>query len=554
MRRAAGAAPEVMRILDAAAGGRAAAGADAPEATDVVEELAQALRQASLALRELRSGTGVDGAHGPRTGPSIPGVPNGTPVLDASLGQAELRSRLARYAPVIALGDGALNIGGAAVHRDVARWLGHPLAELQFGDGTTQALHAQAQLGAAEGYATLDEAIFAANQLLGAGPGGVSSVEAVVPISVRDAGGARRVALLASADPVVRRREAAGFWGGSSEQVQVPDHVVPLRYHTEGGPDAPALGLVDRADGGEWRPAASEAHAAPRADSGSLMPSRQLDGLAIVGYDPDMRAAIGEHERLVDTLSERMAKVVEDPAKVERARSPEVALRYTQAEAVMEEIGLDSTAGWSSGQLTMFRDALVDGGRTTDEARATLEVLRDVPQVLVQRRIQALDEGVLSLNRSTIADTSHIDGDVHAELLAAALRSAAEPALLVKQIERAAAAMDSIFVDGHHVDRMAALSDSKVTLDAAWRHYAGFIAEGIRSGRPPADFDALRGIRGSSLDPQLRASVMREAAASSLSAPAAVEAALEAVATAADPSSVLDAARARLRAAELAAP
>lgn len=298
----------------------------------------------------LRSAVGPDpGAPAIHT---IPELPAGTPVLDPRRDVAELRGELGRHAHVLGLGQGPLHVDGAHVHREVARYLGQPLATAQARDGASTILHGLAQVGRSEGYPTERTARIAGSRLLatgvGAGRGG-----AIVTVPV-EAGETRRMALVA-----VERPPA------STSSVQ------PLRYEREHAAEVPASGIVFDVEAG-WRTLdGAGAQLSPNAFT--TVPDRVLDELSVVSRDPH-RSTL---ERRVEQLAEHGRDVGVDGHAIDHARDPAAALAARRALETMRRLDITAAAGWERGAIEAMHGALVRTGRSLDEAEDVLRRVRE---------------------------------------------------------------------------------------------------------------------------------------------------------------------------------
>lgn len=456
-----------------------------PVEVDDVDVLTRSLVDAQVESRQLTETVAHPVA--PASVPSIPGVADGVPVLDPTRAPGELREELARYAPVLSLGQGSLHADGAPVARDVARWLGHPVAEIVYPGGGTELVHAQHQLGASSGYGTLDQARFAATQLLGSGPDADAAAQGVAVLRASDRQGARRWMLAATDHPLSRNRETGGFWGASAVTTESPEHVRGLRYATEHGDAVPAEVILGRGDL-RFPFVLSKDRAAPREDVGSLIPQSRLDTLSVVGNDPESVARRAEIEQWSDSLADRLRTLSADSAMVERLRSPHYADRLAQAEQVMAELRLDASSGWSAEQLASFRDALVDSGH--DAATADLAMSRVAPWADNVLRVGYTRHGSTFVEDSadygnfnflkTVSKSLGLDG--RAGLLAAALRSRSAAASAEAQFIDVSMAVDHLLRRSEYDGRGRFLDAHRGRRDDAVAAFAGAVA-GDRSRR-----------------------------------------------------------------------
>lgn len=346
--------------------------------TDAPVDLARlvpALREAAEHVAHLRAGADGAGA-GPQLRGPIEGVRDGTPVLDPRRDAAGLREGLARYAPLLNLREGPLHGAGAPVHRDVARFLGHPVARARMSDGSEHLLHPTFQVGRSDGYDSVQAARFAAAQLMGAGPDAAAGVRHLLMMTVQGhqvAG--TRYALAATDDLISATRRVDGLFGSRTETVEA-EEITALRYVLEDRDADAAVGIiVDGPPTDAWRPFVPQrSGGAPSRDS-TLIARDAIDEMSVVGYDDARIAALRSAESRLDVLTRRVQEAAGDDPVTQHAVDPAAALARRRASDVMRSIGITADAGWSAQNLDLMREGIARTGRTgpdVDEIIATI--------------------------------------------------------------------------------------------------------------------------------------------------------------------------------------
>lgn len=523
------------------------------EQVDDLDLLVRTYLDASGEARAVADAT--DRPTAPRVTGSIPGVVDGVAVLDPSLSAAQARGQLARYAPVLQVDEGALHVDGAPVQRDLARWLGHPIADLTYPDGTRRLVHAERQVGASGGYPTLDEARFAARQVLGPGPDGNPGVEGVALLRASDLAGVPRWTLAATDQPLSRSRTVQRMFGAGDPVVESPTRARALSYLTEVGEHVPAQGLLGR-DGVEADLATTRS--APPGDAGSVIPRGRLDAMSIVGQDPASLVRRAEIEGWMGSLADRIARVSPDPHLVQRLRSPGYAERLARAEATMVSLRLDESSGWTPEHLASFRDALVESGNDAPAAEVALGRVAPYRDQLMRNGFTSAGEvvvpengqGLAPENRDIVKQSLGVDG--RAALVRAALRSRTQLERIAEHIPPLTQALDAIFeIPASAGGRTVRFKALEKTGHDARATYVGAAAHALGNDVSSGDIAALRdAVLGTGLDHSTSARLFGMMAESRLPAERAIEVARAAPLSAADTATAVRNIEAALRVAE----
>lgn len=326
--------------------------------------------------------------------PTLPRAANGS-----------IREALSAFAPVLRLDEGPLHLSDDAPHPDVARYLGHAVIEARAADGTSLLLHPSAQVGSTSGYGSVQEARYAARQLVGGGPRGVPGVDRILLLRVDAVEGAERIALASTRDgfPLPAPRTT-------------PPSLHPSLYETEVGDAVPAVGMVERNDTGRGRELASPVPAPPH-DAESLATRDEVatilaggraqprpsvpDGQA-AGYDPGI------------TLVER-------------------ALRA--AERTVEESGV--AARWTVQGRDALRAAVAESGRSAVEVREMVARVEPLFGELGSARPQLARDGAVTFsNRAEVAMSMSLE-QRHRVLAAAVAAPGAPDEVLGRYVELA---------------------------------------------------------------------------------------------------------------------
>lgn len=343
----------------------------APESTALLRELRDAVR----ALDEL-GGAGAAG-RGPRGVEPIQGVLDGTPVLDPLQGVEQLRGALGQHASLLRLGDGPLHVDGAHVHRDVARFLGHPVASVGMPDGTRRLLHAVAQIGRSDGYATEREAWVSAARTLhqpGEVAAGFGGDVAVMPVGGVAGAGPRRFALALLDDTMDASVTTTSFWSGSSTERVAPAAASRLRYELDHAAVEPATGIVRHDLNSAWHPL-DGVEDAPPLDAGSIIPDAELDRLSVVGFGDAVSEARRTAEARLELLAPHVARPAIGPTQAARQPEPSGLARH-RALDVMAASGVTEAAGWSGTRHDQMRDALATSARSAEDVQELMHTLR----------------------------------------------------------------------------------------------------------------------------------------------------------------------------------
>lgn len=286
-------------------------------------------------------------------------VPVGIPVLDPRIPEQQHHRLLARHAPMLDLASGRLAFDpfdpgrAVAVHRDVARMLGHAVGRLEplgaapaaaRGEAAEQVLDVvpMAQLGPAGGFEDAMSASTWARAALRFGAMPDDSTHAIALLRVTDAAGRPRfVPAAASIGASTGPESVAGVQGWAMPDVQV-------------GSESPLAGVLLGARG-EWHPARSVV--GPQGHSNGVLSLEHANPRSIEHYPADRIDAIQHAERTlaaravqVDVLQTVLGARGIDGTKAARAGVEELAADLRQVEqqlAPLRTSGTSSTPRWA---------------------------------------------------------------------------------------------------------------------------------------------------------------------------------------------------------------